>query len=199
MWQRFKQDARRYIKAGKVAPPDGLTWKVLLRLLYRYMSLRAIAWYRFGTWCRQKHIPIIGTWVQHHLLRAYGLEIVVGADIGGGLYIAHPVGAVIAPQRMGENCSVIAAVTIGMRNTWAFPVFGDNVFIGAGARILGDITIGDGAVIGANAVVIDNVPDGATVVGIPARVTRINGARVYDGTLDTNARSAEEDYVLRDM
>jgi serine O-acetyltransferase len=74
---------------------------------------------------------------------------------------------------MGQNCSIIAAVTIGMRNTWDFPNIGNEVFIGAGARVLGNINIGDGAVIGANAVVISDIPAGATAVGIPARVTKV--------------------------
>jgi serine O-acetyltransferase len=79
---------------------------------------------------------------------------------------------------MGRNCSIIAAVTIGMRNSWDFPEIGNEVFIGAGARVLGAIRIGDGAVIGANAVVISDLPAGATAVGIPARITRINGLPV---------------------
>jgi serine O-acetyltransferase len=78
---------------------------------------------------------------------------------------------------MGRNCSIIAAVTIGMRNEWTFPEIGDHVFIGAGARVLGGITIGDHAVIGANAVVIHNVAEKMTVVGIPARAIPSNDAR----------------------
>jgi serine O-acetyltransferase len=97
----------------------------------------------------------------------FGLEI--WGDIEGGLYIAHPAGTVIAAEKIGRNCSVIAAVTIGMRNEYAFPTIGDNVFIGAGARVLGGIRVGDNAKIGANAVVIRDVVSGATVVGIPAR------------------------------
>jgi serine O-acetyltransferase len=65
-----------------------------------------------------------------------------------------------------------------MRNEQEFPTIGDGVFIGAGARVLGGISIGDGAVIGANAVVTNDIPAGATAVGIPARVSRINGVRV---------------------
>lgn len=100
-------------------------------------------------------------------------EISVGAKIGGGLYIAHPIGTVIAAEEIGENCSIIASVTIGMRNKWAFPRIGNNVFIGAGARVLGEIKVGDNAIIGANAVVISDVPAGATAVGIPAKVVRL--------------------------
>ena len=102
-----------------------------------------------------------------------------GADIGGGLYVAHPVGTVIMVNRMGTNCSVIAAATIGMRNEWKFPDIGDQVFIGAGTRVLGDLRVGNRAIIGANAVVIEDVPDDATVVGIPAKVIKVNGKPVH--------------------
>jgi serine O-acetyltransferase len=135
--------------------------------------LRALLWFRFASWCKQKHLPYLPGAIQRGLLKQYGLELMSGADIGGGLYIAHPVGTVIMVERMGKNCSVIAAVTIGMRNEWKFPVLGDNVFIGTGARVLGDIRIGNNVVIGANAVVIDDVPDNATAVGIPAKVIKV--------------------------
>ncbi len=173
MFELFKQDARRWIEPGQINAQAPLPILTILKLLYNCMSLRAMAWFRFGSWCKQNHIPFFSGFSQRWIYQHYGLEIVVGADIGGGLYIAHPIGTVIAPKRMGRNCSVIAAVTIGMRNKWAFPVIGDEVFIGAGARVLGEICIGDKAVIGANAVVINDIPAGATAVGIPARITRI--------------------------
>jgi serine O-acetyltransferase len=126
-----------------------------------------MAWYRLACWFKAQRIPFIyGTMLRWIFFR-FGLEI--AGDIDGGLYIAHPVGTVIAAERIGRNCSVIAAVTVGMRNEFAFPIIGDNVFIGAGARILGGICIGDNAKIGANAVVIRDVAAGATVVGIPGR------------------------------
>ena len=177
MFQRFRQDALRWVRPSQIASAQELTPILMLRLLYRYLPLRAMAWFRFGCWCKQRGIPILPGMVQRLIYRHFGLEIQVGADIGGGLYIAHPVGTVISVRRVGENCSVIAAVTIGMRNKWAFPDIGDRVFIGAGARVLGGIVVGDDAVIGANAVVIDDVPEGATVVGIPARVIHGVGVR----------------------
>ena len=123
-------------------------------------------------------VPFFPGFLQRLIYRRYGLEIPSGADIGGGLYIAHPVGTVIMPGRIGRNCSIIASVTIGLRNEWAFPDIGDNVFIGAGARVLGGIRVGDDVSVGANAVVIHDLPDGATVVGIPARVIRIYGNQI---------------------
>jgi serine O-acetyltransferase len=168
----FKQDVQRWIEPGQVVEEPGLTLRTTLKLFYRYRSLRAMFWFRIGSWCRHKHLPVLPGLIQRRIMSHYGMEILVGADIGGGLYVAHPVGCVIAPARMGRNCSVIASVTIGMRNEWAFPVIGDNVFVGAGARVLGGICVGDNAVIGANAVVIHDVPAGVTVVGVPAQPRR---------------------------
>jgi len=170
----FKQDIQRWVVPQQIADPSAVTWGRTLRLLWQYMPLRAMLWYRFGSWCKANHIPLIPGLVQRFLLRFFGIEIWIGAKIGGGLYVAHPVGTVIAVKEMGENCTIVANVTLGMRNEWAFPRIGNNVFIGAGARVLGGIRVGDGAVIGANAVVIHDVPDGATVVGIPARVIKQN-------------------------
>ncbi len=172
-FELFKQDAQRWVIQGAIASPEEITLGKLLKLLYQHLPLRAMAVFRFGSWCKHKGIPGLPGLTQRYIYKHYGLEIVIGADIGGGLYIAHPVGTVIAPRRIGRNCSVIAGVTIGMRNEWAFPDIGDNVFVGAGARVLGGIRVGNRAAIGANAVVLHDVPAGATVVGIPARVIRV--------------------------
>ncbi len=176
MFELFKQDVRRWIIPGKLSEGAPLSRTLMLKLLFRHMPLRAMAWFRLGCWCKQRGIPFFPGFTQRQIYSRYGLEIMVGAEIGGGLYIAHPIGTVVAPKRLGRNCSIIAAVTIGMRNEWEFPVIGDEVFIGAGARILGRLTIGDGAQIGANAVVISDIPAGATAVGIPARVIRASAA-----------------------
>lgn len=168
--KRFKQDVQRWIEPEAVSPPELVTIPTTLKLLLRHMPLRAMLWYRFGSWCWQKKIPFLPGFVQRQMLKRYGLEVMVGSDIEGGLYIAHPVGTVITAEHIGHNCTIISNVTIGMRNEWAFPTLGDNVFVGSGARILGPVVLGDRAKIGANAVVIDDVPARATAVGIPARV-----------------------------
>ncbi len=183
MFDLFLQDARRWIVPGQISADPLSLWQVLA-LLFRHLPLRAMLWFRFGSWCKQRGIPFLPGYVQRRLYRRYGLEIVVGADIGGGLYIAHPIGTVIAPQRIGRNCTIVAAVTIGMRNEWEFPVIGDEVFIGAGARVLGGITVGNRARIGANAVVTRDVPAGATVVGIPARVVKLEEATALSPDVD---------------
>ena len=173
MLELFKQDVQRWIVPQQVADPELVTLPTTLKLLFRYMPLRAMLVFRLGAWFKEKGIPFFPGFDQRLIYSLYGLEIPIGADIEGGLYIAHPVGTVISVKHLGKNASIIAAVTIGMRNTWAFPDIGDNVFIGAGARVLGDIKIGDNVLIGANAVVVKDIPDNATAVGIPAKVVNI--------------------------
>jgi serine O-acetyltransferase len=170
MFELFKQDVQRWIRPQDIAHPSEVTFLKTLKLLFIHMPVRAMFWFRLGAWAYRRRIPFSKGIVYRILYRNHGLELSPDIEVGGGLYIAHPNGCVIHAKRIGKNCSVISNVTVGMRNRWEFPTIGDNVFIGAGARILGGINVGNGARIGANAVVIDDVPDGATVVGIPARV-----------------------------
>ncbi len=104
-----------------------------------------------------------------------GCDIPINTLIGGGLLIPHPNGIVVHPgSRIGPNCLIFQQVTIGFAG--GVPTLGGHVDIGAGARLLGPITIGDHAKIGANAVVIVDVPPGATAVGIPARIIAATGS-----------------------
>jgi serine O-acetyltransferase len=100
-----------------------------------------------------------------------GAEIPLNGDIGGGLVLPHPNGIVIHPAaKIGVNCVIFQQVTIGTRGSEGAPVIEGNVDIGAGAKILGPVRIGACAKIGANAVVVTDVPKGATAVGVPARI-----------------------------
>jgi serine O-acetyltransferase len=144
------------------------------------MQLRAMLLLRLAGWCHQNHIHGLPTLLLRMISLFYGLEIAASQEIGGGLYIAHTYGMVIMPEKIGRNCSIISNVTIGLRNEKAFPEIGDDVFIGAGARVLGGIYVGNGARIGANAVVIEDVPEGATVVGVPAKVVESSRIRSYE-------------------
>ncbi len=100
-----------------------------------------------------------------------GAEIPLNSQLGGGLLLPHPNGIVIHPAaKIGPNCLFFQQVTIGAADGDSLPTIGGHVDIGAGAKILGGVRIGNHARIGANAVVIKDVPDGATAVGIPAKV-----------------------------
>ena len=165
----FRQDAARWVEPQGVVPVDRITPAVALKLLIRNMPLRAMAWFRLASLAKQVGVRGAPSFIQRRLLRVYGLEMTPGTAVGGGLYIAHPVGCVLVAESIGENVSVIAQVTFGTRADYRWPTIRDGVFVGAGARVLGGITVGANALIGANAVVVHDVPDGVTVVGIPAR------------------------------
>jgi serine O-acetyltransferase len=173
--QLIWEDAREWKRIGylgfdKAEKPVRLG--DVLRLLWTHVGLRATVWYRLSHATHRSHIPLLPGMIARMNLRRYGLDIVSSVPIGPGLYIPHPVGTVVMAVSLGSHCHLISGVTIGMRNTHAFPRIGDNVIVSAGARVLGDIAVGDGATIGANAVVITDVPDGATMVGAPAHPTQ---------------------------
>lgn len=110
-----------------------------------------------------------------------GADFVPGCQVGAGLLIQHPNGIVIGHGAViGDNCTILQQVTVGELRLDAagdrrYPTIGDRVMLGAGARILGGIRVGHGAVIGANSVVLDDVPANATAVGIPARIVGLEG------------------------
>lgn len=101
------------------------------------------------------------------------------SEIGEGFYVLHGNGTFISAKKIGKKCWVCQQVTIGFHNE-GNPTIGDNVFIGAGAKILGDITIGNNVKIGANAVVTKNIPDNCTVIGIPGRIIKKDGKKIED-------------------
>lgn len=100
-----------------------------------------------------------------------GADIGLGASIGGGLLLPHPNGVVIhSDAKIGNNCMIMQQVTVGQLAAAGAPKIGNAVYIGAGAKVLGAIVVGDHAAIGANAVVLIDVPSAATAVGVPARL-----------------------------
>lgn len=165
----FRRDAARWVEPGEFSDPATLTVPTMISLLYRHPPLRAMAWMRLGGWFRTHGVKGGPGWAQRRLLRLYGLEIQPGAEVGGGCYIAHPAGCVIRAASVGDDATIIAAVTVGLNKEAVWPTIGDRVFLGAGCRVLGSITLGDDVRVGANAVVLTDVPDGVTMVGVPAR------------------------------
>jgi serine O-acetyltransferase len=108
----------------------------------------------------------------------FGIEIGLQCEIGGGLYIPHPVGTVIGATKIGHNATILQGVTLGAKEIDISylpanrPTVGDNVTIGTGAKVLGGITIGNNVTIGANAVVTKSLPDNVVAAGVPAKIIR---------------------------
>lgn len=113
----------------------------------------------------------------------YGISIDFTTDIGEGFFIGHFGGIVVSRRcRIGRNCNISHGVTIGRINRGdrsGFPTIGDNVYIGPGAKILGGISVGNGAAVGTNAVVTRDVPENGVVVGIPGEVISHSGSEGY--------------------
>lgn len=165
----IREDAARWVRPQDVADVDEVTPQVLLKLLVRHVPLRAMVWFRLAGAARKAGIRGVASWTQRRMLLKYGFEIAPGAQVGGGLYVAHPVGCVLHAERIGRNVSIVGSVTFGVRNDFRWPIVEDDVFVGAGAKVIGGVTVGAGATVGANAVVLHDVPPGHVAVGIPAR------------------------------
>ncbi len=97
--------------------------------------------------------------------------------IGPGLFFLHGFSTIVSAKSIGNNCWINQQVTIGYTTPDGAPVIGDNVRIYAGAKVLGDITVGNNVIIGANAVVVKDVPENCTVVGVPAYIIKKNGVK----------------------
>lgn len=135
-----------------------------------------IAWRRLGEFFLRHGSRFLARWCGTVIERRYGCYLSPSAQIGPGLALPHPNGIVIGEGAViGAGCTIYHQVTLGGRrlgdqSRGAYPQIGDNVVIFAGAKLIGQITIGDGATIGANAVVLQDVPARRTAVGVPARV-----------------------------
>ena len=148
--------------------------------------------YRLANWFYINHIPYIPDALECIERILYGAEISSSSNIGPEFQIVHSVGLVIGPKVVaGKNFRIHQNVTIGMRerecNGMKTPVFGDNVTVYAGAAILGPIKIGDNVKIGANAVVINDVPPNVIVGGVPARIIKrfpLNGQSTESSVKD---------------
>jgi serine O-acetyltransferase len=112
-----------------------------------------------------------------------GSELPAQADLGGGLHVSHAGGIILAPEaHLGRDCNLAHGVTIGVGGRGddrGVPFVCDRVYFGPGAKLFGNIRIGNDVAIGANAVVREDVPDGAVVAGIPARVVSMNGSQEF--------------------
>jgi len=152
-----------------------------------YAGFHALLFYRLGHWLVKRRIPFIPRALSQFARFLTGIEIHPGATIGSGLFIDHGMGVVIGEtSEIGDHVTLFQGVTLGgtgKQRGKRHPTIGSHVVVGAGAKVLGPITIGDYVKIGANSVVLQDVPDHSTVVGIPGRIVRIKDERVADDAL----------------
>ena len=153
-------------------------------VIFLYSGFHAVLLYRLAHALLQKGYPLTARAVSQCTRFLTGIEIHPGATIGKGLFIDHGSGVVIGETaEIGDNCTIYQGVTLGGTGKDVgkrHPTLGDNVMVGAGAKILGPVTVGSGSKVAANAVVLHEVPPDSTAVGIPAKVVRRGGQKVND-------------------
>ncbi|HLX27497.1 MAG TPA: serine O-acetyltransferase [Casimicrobiaceae bacterium] len=168
MFARLREDVRVVFERD---PAARTTWEVLTC----YPGLHALVWHRaVASRCWRAGLRWLARWLAHWSRWFTGIEIHPGARIGRRVFIDHGMGVVIGETaEIGDDTTLYHGVTLG-GTSWnkgkRHPTLGANVVVGAGAKILGPINVGDGAKVGSNAVVVRDVPAGATAVGIPARI-----------------------------
>jgi serine O-acetyltransferase len=173
---------RRDIQAVRERDPAA---RSTLEVLLCYPGVHALVFHRaaHAMWRRGWKIPAR---LLSHVSRFFtGIEIHPAAKLGPGLFIDHGMGVVIGETaEVGENVTLLQGVTLGgtsLKREKRHPTLGDNVVVGAGAKIIGGFKIGDGSRIGAGSVVVREVPTNSVVVGVPGRVTYRDGQRVAGG------------------
>lgn len=155
-----------------------------LAVFFTYSGFKAIRRHRRANWFYRHGMKGLATFIAQRTKRKTGVEIHPGATIGEGVFIDHGVGVVIGETaEIGNNVTIYQGVTLGgtgKQKGKRHPTVGNNVMIGAGAKVLGAINIGHDAKIGAGSVVLKDVPPHSTVVGVPGRAVRMLGEKVED-------------------
>ncbi|MFC4252012.1 serine O-acetyltransferase [Sinimarinibacterium flocculans] len=175
MFDRIRED----IRSIRERDPAAQSWWEVVTC---YPGLHAIWGHRISHALWMRGFKWLARFNSHLARWLTGIEIHPGARLGRRVFIDHGLGVVIGETaEVGDDCTIYQGVTLGgtslTRGAKRHPTLGSNVVVGAGAKVLGPFTVGAGANIGSNAVVVRAVPDGATAVGIPARVVGVDAQR----------------------
>jgi len=175
---------RRDIQAVRERDPAA---RSTVEVLLCYPGVHALAFHRVAHAIWRRGFTVPARFLSHVARFFTGIEIHPAAKLGPGLFIDHGMGVVIGETaEVGENVTLLQGVTLGgtsLKREKRHPTLGNNVVVGAGAKIIGGFKIGDGSRIGAGSVVVREVPTNSVVVGVPGRVTYRDGQRV-DGGID---------------
>jgi serine O-acetyltransferase len=175
MFRQLREDIASIMERD---PAARTTWEVLTC----YPGLHAVYFHKLARWFWTHGLRWLGRATSNFARWATGIEIHPGAVIGRRVFIDHGMGVVIGETaEVGDGCTIYQGVTLGgtslYRGAKRHPTLGADVVVGTGAKVLGGFIVGDGAKIGSNAVVVKEVPAGATVVGIPGRIVEESGTQ----------------------
>ncbi len=175
MFKHMKKDIQAVLDRDPAA-------RSALEVILCYPSYKAVRRHRRAHWLWQHDMKLLARMVSQRTRKKTGIEIHPGATIGEGLFIDHGMGVVIGETaELGDNVTIYQGVTLGGTGKDVgkrHPTIGSGVVIGSGAKVLGPFTVGEGAKIGASAVVLKEVPPYSTVVGNPGRVVRQNNQKI---------------------
>lgn len=181
MFEALRRDVRTVLERDPAARSP-------LEVLLCYPGVHALALHRLAHRVWNRGWTTLARFISHVARFLTGIEIHPAARLGPGLFIDHGLGVVIGETaEVGENVTILQGVTLGgtsLKREKRHPTLGDNVVVGAGAKIIGALKIGDGSRIGAGSVVVREVPPNSVVVGVPGRVTYRDGQKV--GGIDLN-------------
>lgn len=176
---------RRDIQAAQDRDP---AVRSTLEILFCYPGVHALWLQRLAHWFWMRGFLFVGRFISHVNRFLTGIEIHPAARLGPGLFIDHGMGVVIGETtEVGENVTIYQGVTLGgtsLERKKRHPTIGDNVVIGAGAKILGPFRVGDNSKIGSASVVVNEVPPNSVVVGVPGRVIYRDGKKVSETDFD---------------
>lgn len=174
MFKSLFSDLNAYLERDPAARNK---WEIF----FLYSGYKAVRSHRRAHWFYNHNLKFIARYISQRSRHKTGVEIHPAAKIGKGLVIDHGMGVVIGETtEIGDNCTIYQGVTLGGtgKDTGKrHPTLGNNVLVGAGAKVLGPFKVGDNARIAANAVVLSEVPENSTAVGVPSRIVKINGVR----------------------
>jgi serine O-acetyltransferase len=180
-WKRLVSEVRADVAAARERDPaaQGVS---SLAILGSWAGVQALLAHRAAHALMDAGVPVLPRAIAYLARVVTGVEIHPAAAIGREFFIDHGAGVVIGETtRIGDRVTVYQGVTLGgtgFQRGKRHPTVGDDVTLGAGAKLLGPVLVGDGAKVGANTVVVEDVPAGATVVGNPGHPVRVNGKRV---------------------
>ncbi|TAJ08914.1 MAG: serine O-acetyltransferase [Nitrospirae bacterium] len=181
MFQRIQQDLQAVFDRDPAATSK-------LEVVLTYAGFHALLAYRVSHWLNTHSVPFIPRAISQLARWLTGIEIHPAAKIGKSFFIDHGMGVVIGETaEIGDYVTLFQGVTLGgtgKEHGKRHPTLGNHVVVGAGAKILGGIKVGDNVKIGANSVVLKSVPPNSTVTGVPARIIKMEGERLPEATMD---------------
>ncbi len=156
--------------------------------MFGYDAYAILAMFRWRKWARKWHVPLMNRFLRGMQGMLYGIDLATEIELGYGVYFVHSHGVVVGGNaKVGAGTRFLGSNTVGTAKENGYPEIGRNVLVSCGARVLGPIRIGDGVSLGANAVVLSNVPDGATAVGIPAKVVSKSDKKAEPTQVDASS------------